>query len=437
MAKKKSTNNAGMAIAAVGVVGAGVLGYYLWDKNQKSEDEKPPSTPLPKYKLFLSIDPAYTGDIEVSPKLASYEKSSLVTVTAKPAPNHKFTGWLLKVGVITGANFGSATMAFKMVGDVSLQANFEYQDQGEDPIVIDPPVSGDPEYSLEVTALAGGTVTVLPQREKYLKNTMVSLVAVPDSFYKFKRWNILFGAIGLPVDKTKGNISFPMTGDLVMTASFEEDAPVIIIPPPDPDNPEYTLSITTNGGGSVAVNPDLELYLENTWVGVNAIPSTGYSFKQWNIVSGDMGVFNDRSSPSMAFPMVSDLVLDAEFVYISPVQTGNLEIIGNAINWSIPSPLVGDYQWGHASLLVKNGTNTSLPVILYMGINNIDYSGQTTMPSLIQKTLASGQVGAFEFDFKIPGVPHSATQTFKIMAIAISGNLQASAEASATAYHQV
>jgi hypothetical protein len=437
MAKKKNTGNAGTALVVAGVVGAGVLGYYLYDRYKVGGGggESPPA-PLPKYKLFLSVVPAYTGDIEVSPKLASYDKGSLVTVTAKPSSNHKFSGWLLKTGVITGANFGSATMAFKMNGDVSLQANFEYEDHGEDPIIIDPPTPGDPEYTLSAEALEGGVITVLPERDVYLKNTMVSLVATPNTFYKFSRWNILFGAIDYPVDKSKSNISFPMTGDLVMTASFTYDPPDIIIPPPDPDNPAYTLSITADGGGSISVNPSQESYLENTWVGVNAIPSAGYSFKQWNIISGDMGIFNDRSSPAMAFPMVSDLVLHAEFIYISPTVTGGLEIIGDAITWSVPSPLIGD-QWGHASLLVKNGTSISLPIILYMGVNYIDYSGQSSVPPVIQKTLASGQVSVFEFDFRIPGVPHSATQTFKIMAIAVSGNFQAQVEAEVTVYHKV
>ena len=48
---------------------------------------------------------------------------------------------------------------------------------------------------------------------------------------------------------------------------------------------DYTLDINIEGNGSVAINPDQELYAAWTVVELTATPDSGWSFSSW---SGDV-----------------------------------------------------------------------------------------------------------------------------------------------------
>jgi ribosomal protein L11 len=119
------------------------------------------------------------------------------------------------------------------------------------------------EFTLSIKTEGQGSVTRSPDQDTYTDGDRVTLTAAPSSGWSFKQWKgDLSGStnpVTITIDKNKS-----------VTAVFEED-------PPD----EFTLSIKTEGQGSVTRSPDQDSYTDGELVTLTAAPSSGWSFKQW------------------------------------------------------------------------------------------------------------------------------------------------------------
>lgn len=116
--------------------------------------------------------------------------------------------------------------------------------------------------AVSTTGSGSGTVTQTPMKTNYGCNDTVILEAKPDAGSDFTGWGVdLSGAVN--------PITINMTSDVVATANF--DIEVI----------NHTLEVSTEGQGTVAVNPTGSQFPEGTQVSLLATPTTGYRFVRW------------------------------------------------------------------------------------------------------------------------------------------------------------
>jgi hypothetical protein len=113
----------------------------------------------------LSVTPAEGGSVTLDPPGGRYDQGTSVTVTAVPAPRHRFAGW-------SGALSGSANPATVVVdADRTIGASFV------------------PQVTLGVAAPPGGSVALDPPGGLYDLGTTVRLTATPDAGAIFAGWN--------------------------------------------------------------------------------------------------------------------------------------------------------------------------------------------------------------------------------------------------------
>ena len=109
--------------------------------------------------------------------------------------------------------------------------------------------------------------------------TEITLTATPNAGYHFKEWQVMSGDVTVRDDK------FTMPSDNVeIKAIFEEDAP--------PTPTEYTVTVKTDGNGTASASHAKAVV--GTEITLTATPNAGYHFKEWQVMSGDVTVKNDK-----------------------------------------------------------------------------------------------------------------------------------------------
>ena len=241
----------------------------------------------PRFSLFISNQPVVgssvsltEGSVSVDPSPGAdekYAKDTLVTLTASPAPGY---GWKSWSGTDSDtANPTTVTMSSDKQVTVTFELRFWLTINAQK--VTSPSVS-----------FTEGLVLVDPAPEddgKYAKDTVVTLIAIPASGYRFDRWT--------------GNASGSYTSvTITMDTNKNIKANFVKV---------YTLttSVSPTGGGSVS--PSSGTYDEGTEVILTAIPASGYLFDHW---SGDVS----GNITSITITMDADKSVIATFIESAP-----------------------------------------------------------------------------------------------------------------------
>jgi len=120
-----------------------------------------------------------------------------------------------------------------------------------------------PHYTLTVNTVGNGSVTKIPNQPSYMNGSIVTLTATPNAGWVFNGWSgDLTGSVN-PVNVT-------MNTNKTVTATFTLN--------------QYTLTVNTDGGGSVTLNRTDPYYYGDV-IQLTAVPSTGWSFSHW---TGDL-----------------------------------------------------------------------------------------------------------------------------------------------------
>ncbi len=250
-----------------------------------------------EYELLVNI--VGNGTVTQDP-LPPYGYSDVVTLTATPAANWEFAGWS---GDLSGAaNPASITMD----GDKVVTATFT----AEQP----------PTYTLDVTVVGSGTVTLDPPGYVYDAGTVVTLTAAPETGWYFAGWDGDLGGLVNPQSLT-------MNSDKVVTATFTAEPP-----------PTYTLDVTVVGSGTVDLDPIGGVYVAGTVVELTAEPETGWDFAGW---SGDL---SGAANPAN-ITMDGDKVVTATFT-AEPPPTYTLEVSVVGSGTVTLDPPGGEYASG-------------------------------------------------------------------------------------------
>jgi hypothetical protein len=157
-----------------------------------------------------------------------------------------------------------------------------------------PPQQTPPQHTLAVDVVGNGTVNVDPHQVVYVSGQVINLTAVPDSGWQFAGWS---GAISTTDNPT----SFTINSDASVTATFTQ------IPPA-----QFTLTLNTQGEGSVSADPVQPTYSAGQAVTLTATPSPGWVFTGWS--GGVSGAGNPAT-----ITISADTTVTATFAQAPPV----------------------------------------------------------------------------------------------------------------------
>ena len=251
-------------------------------------------TPEPTYTL--TVNTVGNGTVTCDPQADTYQRGTIITLTATPAEGWHFVQW-------SDGDKGT-THRIVITQDMVITATFE-----ED---IPEPTY----YTLTVNKEGQGTVTVTPQQDKYEAGTTVTLEAVPAEGWQFKQWE----------DGTTNTIrTLTMTADKTVAATFVEDTP---------EPTYYTLTVNKEGQGTVTVTPQQDKYEAGTTVTLEAVPAEGWQFKQWE---------DGTTNPNRTLTMTADKTVTATFVEIPVYAVTDLSITvttsSATATWKSEAPL--------------------------------------------------------------------------------------------------
>ena len=200
------------------------------------------------------------GTASASPAKAA--AGTEITLTATPNTGYHFKEWQVISGNVTIKD-DKFTMPS---ANVEVKAIFE-----EDA----PPAPT--EHTVTVTSSGNGTASASPA--KAVAGAEITLSATPDKGYHLKEWQVISGGVSIKDNK------FTMPNNNVeIKAIFEKDAP------PTPTG--YTVTVTTEGGGTASASPAKAA--AGTEITLTATPNTGYHFKEWQVISGNVTIKDDK-----------------------------------------------------------------------------------------------------------------------------------------------
>ena len=173
-------------------------------------------------------------------------------------------------GEISGTPAGEGTEVFTVMA---------VNDLGEDIKELSITIVKAPEAEYAVTVRDDGHGTGSADPASAAAGTEITLTATPNAGYHFKEWQVMSGDVTVRDDK------FTMPSDNVeIKAIFEEDAP--------PTPTEYTVTVKTDGNGTASASHAKAVV--GTEITLTATPNAGYHFKEWQVMSGDVTVRDDK-----------------------------------------------------------------------------------------------------------------------------------------------
>ena len=211
------------------------------------------------------------------------------------------------------------------------------------------------QYEVTFSSTAGGSVTAPGEGTFYYDfGTEVSLVATPESGYRFVSW----AGGGAPIaDVTSAATTITsVQGDYNIKAHFELTGPV-----------QYTLTVSSTAGGTVTT-PGEGVFTsqEGTAVSLVASPATGYRFVNW---SGNVATIANVNAASTTITMNGNYSITANFEAIPPGQYSLA--VSSSTGGSVTAP-------GEGSSTYDTGTVVSLVATPATGYQFVNWTGNVS-----------------------------------------------------------
>ena len=200
------------------------------------------------------------GSGSMGPVIVKAETNYILPACGFTAPaDQEFKAWQI------GGTEYKVGDSYTVRGDTEIKALWENS-------VITPTT-----YTVTVSNDGKGTGTATPSTAA--AGTMISLTATPNEGYRFKEWQVISGGVAIKDDK------FLMPNDNVeVKAIFEEDAP--------PVPTEFTITVKTDGNGTASASHAKAVV--GTEIILTATPKTGYHFKEWQVISGNVTIKDNK-----------------------------------------------------------------------------------------------------------------------------------------------
>ena len=135
------------------------------------------------------------------------------------------------------------------------------------------------EYSVKVSTDGNGTA--MADKTSAAAGTVVTLTAKADAGYTFKQWQVITGGVTIKDNK----FTMP-AGNVEIKAIFEKNA----TPPPAPTY--YSITVTRDGSGTASAS--ITTAAAGTEITLTAKADAGYTFKQWQVVTGGVTIKDSK-----------------------------------------------------------------------------------------------------------------------------------------------
>lgn len=256
-----------------------------------------------KSEVIPVLEPTlYTVTVTNGSGDGEYAAGATVLITADaPESGKQFKEWVGLDGVnIISGSINTATVVFTMPEN-AVNASATYED-----------IPVDATYSVTVQTDGNGTASATPASATV--GTKITLNATANNGYHFKEWQVVSG------DVTITNNQFTMPdSNVIIKAIFEEDVPVLPT--------TYSITVQTDGNGTASATPASAT--AGAEITLSATANSGYHFKEWQVISGDVTITNNK------FVMPDgDVTVKAIFEEDAPVvpTTYTITIINGAAN---------------------------------------------------------------------------------------------------------
>ena len=236
----------------------------------------------------VSLSAIGPGSVALSPPAGPYAPGSTVTVTATPHADAAFVGF---AGDLSGT---ASPQPLVMDANRSVTGSFATL------------------YDVAVTTTGPGSVALSPPGGTYPAGTQLTVTATPDA-------NAAFTGFGGSLSGTGSPQLLLVDGDQALSASFAS---------------LHTLSVTTQGAGSVALSPPGGSYVAGTRVSLIAAPGSNAVFAGWG------GALTGDANPA-ELTLAGDTEVSASFVQLYAVEATALGPGSVAL-----SPPTGPYPAG-------------------------------------------------------------------------------------------
>ena len=183
------------------------------------------------------------------------------------------------------------------------------------------------EHTVTVKTDGNGTASASP--DKAVAGTEITLTAKPVEGYRFKEWEVMSGNVTIKDDK------FTMPDSNVeIKAIFEEDAPAPT---------EFIVTVTSGGNGTASASPAKAA--AGTEITLTATPNTGYHFKEWQVMRGNVTIKDDKfTMPDSEVEIKAIFEEDAPPVPTDPAKP-NISVTGTyTYNGSVHTATVNGYD---------------------------------------------------------------------------------------------
>jgi hypothetical protein len=206
-------------------------------------------------------------------------------------------------------------------------------------------------YNLTINVIGSGIVSRDPTNSNSIyppgANVILTAISNNPSWY-FSSWS--GDATG-----SANPLNVGMDSNKVITATFQQ-------------LPSYTLTLATNGQGTIALNPPGGVYPSNTAVTVTATPATGWVFDSWS------GSASGSANP-LSITMNMNNSLTGTFAQLPAFDTqpaGVTNVAGSTVSFT--SHAVGtaplEYQWFFSGGSVTGATNTTLTTLTLTNVQS-------------------------------------------------------------------
>jgi len=218
----------------------------------------------------LTINTDGDGDVQTEviddpSKTSTYPFETVLELTAESSAGWEFSHW---EGDLSGSG---NPQQITMDQDKEVTAVFEME-----------------EYSLSTNTDGSGSIDVDPDQSSYHYGDEVTLTAQPADGWNFVEWQGDLSGSSNPETIT-------MDGDKSITAVFETQ--------------QFSINTSTDGNGSVSLDPDKSSYSYNEEVTITANPSSDWEFDGWQ---GDLSGSNNPET----FTVTSNMSITAVFTEV-------------------------------------------------------------------------------------------------------------------------
>jgi hypothetical protein len=253
------------------------------------------------------------------------------------------------------------------------------------------------EYTLTLGAIGSGTVTPDNYNNPHPAGVTITITATPAGGWYFSNWS----------GDTNGSVNplqVPMYSNLSITGNF-----VAL--------PTYSLTLATNGQGTIDLNPSGGSYVSNSLVTATATPAAGWVFTSWS------GSTNVSTNP-LSITMNTNYWLTGTFAQL-PTFDIEPQPVTNAAGSTVSftSHAVGNlplgYQWYFSGGTLTNATSTTLTLPNIQTANagtywNIATNSYGSATSSVVALVITNSIGS-------TNVVNSPTEASLLAAIQIGG----------------